>query len=278
MIERPREAPPRGEELRLVLDERFLGLDPDRWVPHYLPHWTTPERSRARFRLTNVGLELRIEHDQAPWRDEDGPLRVSNLQTATFSGQLGSSRGTHRHRADGLLVRTATPTRHLLTLVGGRVEVTASATRAPGCMLGLWLVGVEDADPRDAGEICLVELFADRIEPRTCTVLTGVKAHHDDRLVTSMHEIPLEIDACQPHVYAAEWGRGGVCVTVDDDEVFSTHQVLDYPLQLMLSLFELERGPSPDPRDYPRSATIHRVRAFVPQHSGGSTARGTMGQ
>ena len=33
-------------------------LSPARWVPHYLPHWTTPERSAARFDLTGATLRL----------------------------------------------------------------------------------------------------------------------------------------------------------------------------------------------------------------------------
>jgi hypothetical protein len=84
-------------------------LDQARWVDHYLPQWTTPERSLARYALTDDGLQLRIDADQLDWRPEDAPLRVSNIQTATFSGPLGSTRGTHRHRSDGLTVRTRHP-------------------------------------------------------------------------------------------------------------------------------------------------------------------------
>jgi hypothetical protein len=85
-------------------------LDPERWVDHYLPQWTTAERSQARYDLPGPGqppgLRLRIDADQLDWRPEDAPLRVSNLQTAVFSGPLRSTRGTHRHRQDGLTVRT----------------------------------------------------------------------------------------------------------------------------------------------------------------------------
>ena len=71
-----------------AFEEDFSGpeLDPGRWVAHYLPQWTTPERSAARFELTPGGLRLRIDADQPAWRVEDGGMRVSNLQTGTFSG------------------------------------------------------------------------------------------------------------------------------------------------------------------------------------------------
>lgn len=112
-----------------VEDDFAAGPRPDLWVAHWLPHWTTPERSAARFGYDTGagGLVLRIDQDQLDWRAEDAPLRVSNLQTGTFSGELGSSRGTHRHRLDGLRVRTPTPTRLLSAPVAGRVEITVSA-------------------------------------------------------------------------------------------------------------------------------------------------------
>ena len=63
----------------LELDEDFRGpeLDDRRWVEHYLPQWTTPERSAARYDLEAGQLRLRIDSDQPAWRVEDGEMRVS---------------------------------------------------------------------------------------------------------------------------------------------------------------------------------------------------------
>jgi hypothetical protein len=36
-----------GYELELCEDFAAPTLDPSRWVAHYLPQWTTPERSSA---------------------------------------------------------------------------------------------------------------------------------------------------------------------------------------------------------------------------------------
>ncbi|MEV6180492.1 hypothetical protein [Streptomyces sp. NPDC052015] len=76
-------------------------LSTDRWVDHYLPHWTLPERSRARYDLDDAGLRLRIDPDQPDWREEDAPLPVSNVQTGLFSGPVGSRPGTHREHQRG---------------------------------------------------------------------------------------------------------------------------------------------------------------------------------
>src|SRR3954469_1778289 len=69
----------------LVFADDFTGdrLDSSRWIPHYLPHWTTEERSAARFVLGDDGLRLLIDVDQPAWRPEDGQMRVSNIQTGS---------------------------------------------------------------------------------------------------------------------------------------------------------------------------------------------------
>ena len=86
---------------RLVLEfeDAFTSkrLDTAHWIPHYLPHWTSPERSRARYDFVDGALRLRIDADQPAWREADSGLRVSNLQTGSWSGVLGSTLGQHRH-------------------------------------------------------------------------------------------------------------------------------------------------------------------------------------
>src|SRR3954447_12788248 len=149
-------------------------LDSARWIPHYLPHWTTPERSAARFSLGGGELRLLIEADQPAWRPEDGPMRVSNIQTGSFSGPRGSTVGQHRHRED-LRVRTPQPLRRLWTPSSGLVEARLRASGDPTCMLAIWLVGVEDASPEGSGEICVAELFGSAIGPGRSQVRLGVK-------------------------------------------------------------------------------------------------------
>jgi hypothetical protein len=164
----------------LEFAEDFTGtqVDPRRWTAHYLPQWTTPDRSAARYDLNPGVLRLRIDADQPAWRPDDGELRVSNLQTGSFSGGVGSDRGTHRHRPD-LRVATAVPTRRQYTPSSGLVEARLRATPDPTCMLAAWLVGLEEAAPDQSGEICIAELYGSAVGPSGSTVRLGIKAHHD---------------------------------------------------------------------------------------------------
>lgn len=249
-------------------DERFDApeLDPALWIDHYLPQWTTPERSRARY-STGDGLTLRIEADQPHWREEDAPMRVSSIQTAVFSGEAGSERGTHRH-APGLVVRTRVEARTLWAPAGsGSVEAAMSASHDPDCMLAIWLVGVEDLSPDDSGEITVAELFGDAVRPGNSTVRLGVKAVNDPRLHTDVVDLHLPFDASETHTYGAEWDETGIRFVVDGEIVHTSEQRLGYALQLMIDLFELRPSREAGPMAYPKTATVAWVR-------GGSSGRG----
>jgi hypothetical protein len=250
-------------EYELVFAEDFDGpaLAEYRWVPHYLPQWTTPDRSAARYDLHPGELRLRIDADQPAWRPEDGELRVSNLQTGLFSGPAGSDRGTHRHRAD-LVVRSPQPTRRLFTPTGGLVEARLRASADPTCMLAIWLVGLEEDAPEDSGEICIAELYGSRVGPAGSSVRTGVKAHGDPRLREDMADVALDLDATGWHTYAAAWTGRTTRIYVDDELVRTVDQGTAYPLQLMLDLFEFPAGPGRDPVAYPKHGDVAAVRGY----------------
>jgi hypothetical protein len=245
------------------LSDDFTGpaLREDLWIDHYLPHWSTPERSRARYDLDAGGLRLRIDEDQLDWRPEDAPLRVSNLQTGNFSGPAGTGRGTHRHRPDGLTVRSPAPTRLLWTPSAGRIDLTVSAGLGEGTMLAAWLVGTEHLDPRDSGEICVFEIDAAAIGDSATTARIGIKAHHDDRLHEEMTEVAVPLNASRPHTWTVIWGPDGTVIGCEGVVAGRFGQAPGYPLVLMLDLFETG-GRSADPRLYPKSARIHRVRGW----------------
>jgi hypothetical protein len=255
------------------LDDDFAGsrLRDNLWVDHYLPHWSTPDRSRARYDLDDRdlvgrevagrGLGLRIDDDQLDWRSEDAPLRVSSLQTGTFSGPLGSQRGTHRHRPDGLTVRTATPTRLLWAPSAGRVDITVSASVDEGCMLAAWLVGTEHLTERDSGEVCVFEIDAAGVGAGSSRARCGVKAHHDDRLRTDMSEVVVAVNAAQPHTWTAIWRPEDTVIGCAGVVVKRSAQAPLYPQFLLINLWEI--GPRAQPASaYPKTARVHRVRGW----------------
>jgi Glycosyl hydrolases family 16 len=257
--------PPCRAGYELVFAEDFTGgaLDDRKWVAHYLPHWTTPDRSAARYDLLPGRVRLRIDADQPAWLPEGDGLRVSNLQTGSFSGPLGSPRGQHRHRLD-LTVVSPQPTRRLFTPTAGLVEARLRASADPSCMLAVWLVGFEEDAPEQSGEICIAELYGDRIGPGGSAVRLGIKAHHDPRLREDMTDVHLDLDATGWHTYAAAWGARQTSFYVDDRLVRTVSQGLDYPLQLMIDLFEFPTDQARDPSAYPKTGDVGPVRGYRP--------------
>lgn len=247
----------------LDFEESFDGkeLDLDRWLPHYLPHWSSRKRSAARYEITDGTLQLRIDADQDPWcPDLDGAVRVSSLQTGAFAGPLGSGIGQHRFNPNAV-VREEQPNVRLYTPQFGRVELRAKASADPQTMAALWMIGYEDEHERSA-EICVCEIFGRDVGSNGVRVGMGVHPFGDSRIVDDFSREPLPIDAGNFHVYAAEWTRDGVMFFVDGDTVKRVNQSPDYPMQLMLGIYEFPDAGERDPTEYPKTFVVDYVRGY----------------
>ncbi len=221
------------------VDEVFAGdtLDPELWWPHYLPHWSSRALTAARYRV-GVGLELRIDADTEPWAPEwDGDVRVSHLQTGQGAAEAGSDAGQHRFR-EGLIVREPQQERRLWVPHFGVIAARLAAVRHPDAMVAFWPTGFEDS-PEKSGEICIAEIFGSEMDDTGGWVGVGVKAHHDPRLSDDIEKIRVDSDLTEPHEYAVEWSPDRLRFFIDGRWVKTVAQRIDYPVQLMLDLFEL---------------------------------------
>jgi hypothetical protein len=247
----------------LEFDETFASdeLDRSRWLPHYLPHWSSRERSAARYRLGDGVLRLLIEEDQEPWSPElDGELRVSSLQTGVFAGALGSTVGQHRFHAEAV-VREEQENLRLYTPQYGRIEIRARATDDPRSMVALWLIGYGDT-PERSGEICVCEIFGRDVGADAALVGVGVHPFGDPKLVDDFEQVRVSVDARLFHVYAAEWTPESVTFFVDGEAVKHVGQSPDYPLQLMLDIYEFPAEAGEPPGTYPKEFVVDYVRGY----------------
>jgi hypothetical protein len=249
-----------GDGWSLVADDRFAGpeLDVSVWLPSYLPQWTTRERAAARYRLAADGLHLRIEDDQPAWSEAlDGPLRVSSLQTGLYAGPVGSRTGQHRVHPEATVLEEWQPVR-LLTPRFGAVAVTASWTPHPDQMVALWMIGYEDRRERSA-EICVAEIFGAEVGGQEALVGMGLHPFADPGIVDDFEKVRVEIDIRRPHEYGVVVTPGRVRFFVDGGEVKRSAQAPDYPMQIMLSIFDFRRGATEVPR---RPFVIQRFRCW----------------
>jgi glycosyl hydrolase family 16 len=248
----------------LEFEDTFDGdaLDASRWIPHYLPHWSSREQAAARYEIGGGSLRLLIEDDQQAWCPEfDGDVRVSSLQTGSLAGAPGSAIGQHRFNSEAV-VREAQPAIRLYTPQYGVVEMRAKATDDPLNMVALWMIGYED-EPERSAEICICEIFGRDVAADHAAVGMGVHPFGDPRIVDEFAAETLPIDAREFHVYAAEWTLEHVAFFVDDQHIKTVDQSPAYPMQLMLSIYEFAGEPST--RGYPKRFTVDYVRGYRPR-------------
>ena len=206
------------------MDESFLetfdgsDLDGSRWLPHYLPQWSSRAESAAAYEVAGSELRLSIPLDQGLWcaGTHAKPLRVSGVQSGVFSGPVGSTIGQQPFVADQV-VRAEQPAWWGWTPELGRIEVRARMGLAQTSMASVWMVGLEDS-PERCGEICLFEVFGNTIaaDGSSADVGTGLHPFRDPSLVEEFSADQQLIDVRQPHTYAVEWRPEGVTFLLDD--------------------------------------------------------------
>lgn len=233
--------------------ETFDGADLDRsvWLPHYLPMWSSLERTKADYALTEAGLRLYISPDAPLWCPEvhDEPLRVSAIQSGNRSGPVGSTDGQQRidavhtvqqaqDRFEGWL-----PTR-------GTMSIRCKMELSPRSMAAMWLNGFEDS-PEESGELCVFEVFGKSIEGRSAEIGVGVKSLEDPRLKQDFVDPRLAIAVEDFHTYSVRWEPGTAEFSVDGEVVHTSPQAPSYPMQIMIAVFDFPAWPSANPEHVP---------------------------
>jgi beta-glucanase (GH16 family) len=252
---------------KLEFQDEFDGttIDESKWFPYYLPHWSSRERSKPRYALTGEKLQLRIDEDQLPWTEEyDGKLRVSSLQTACFSGPVGSSRGQLIFKS-GLVVREVQPTVKLYTPHYGYFETRFKAVPIPGYMCAFWMIGLGER-PEESGEICIAEIFGQNISATESQINFGVHPFQDPAIKDEFYENKFPIDAANFHIYAAEWTPTHIDFFIDNVKVKTIYQSHTYPMQFMLNIYERPDLLTPESRKtpFPKVMEVDYVRAYQP--------------
>jgi hypothetical protein len=251
----------------LDFEDRFDcgALDRSRWLPHYLPQWSSAAASAARYELTDERLHLLIEAEQQPWcPDLDGPTKVSSLQTGVYAGPVGSSIGQHRFNR-AAIVREAQRNVRLYTPQYGVFALRAKAVDDPRCMVSLWMIGYEDHPDRSA-EICICEIFGKNVDARSAAIGMGVHPFGDPAISDDFEEVRLPIDVREFHEYAGEWAPDRVSFFVDGRPTRTVNQSPGYPMQFMLGIYEFGDEGASGP--YPKRFTVDWFRAYRPIDAG----------
>jgi hypothetical protein len=247
-------------EVRFRDDFHGTGLDRSVWLPHYLPAWSSRDATLASHRVEGGRLVLDVPVDHPRWcaDDHDPPLRVSGIQSGSWSGPVGSTRGQQRFR-EGQTVREEQPRFEGWLPASGRVEIRCAMDLSHRSMAALWLSGFED-DPgqEQCGEICVVEVFGNALGDGSAEVGMGIKAFRDPALTQDFAAPRLDLDVAERHTYAVDWDQEAATFSVDDVEVRRCPRPPTYPLQLMVAVFDFpEWSTGDDDHLVPRLVVDH---------------------
>jgi len=255
---------------RLEFHDEFDGatLDTTKWLPFYLPQWSSRAQSAPRYVMKNSQLILQITQDQLPWCPEfDGGVRCSSLQTGVFAGPVGSAIGQHRFNK-ACVVREAQTNARTYTPQYGYFELRAKGLRTSGSLAALWMIGYEDTPERSA-EITVCELAGTRTSPTRSSIRYGVHPFADPAITDEFYEDPFDIDTAQFHLYAVEWTPAHIDYYLDNVKIRTIDQSPAYPMQFMLNLYELPfvgtwTGEINLNDPYPKEFAVDYFRAYQP--------------
>jgi hypothetical protein len=250
--------PPTKPDYILQWHDEFDGaiLDTSKWIPYYLPQWSSREQSRPNYLLHDGTLVLQITETQQPWCPE-----FDGIQTGLFAGPVGSKHGQLQFHPD-LVVREAQTNTRLYTPRYGYVECRAKCSNVPGNHVSLWMIGYEDI-PEHSGEICMFEVFGKDVRSASATVCYGVHPWGDKTLTDEFYRDSIDMDATTFHIYALEWTPSHIDFYVDHQIMRRIHQSPNYPFQIMLSIFE--RPDRDQNAAYPKEFVVDYVRVYQPQ-------------
>jgi Glycosyl hydrolases family 16 len=121
------------------------------------------------------------------------------------------------------------------------------------------MIGYEDAPERSA-EICVCEIFGSEVTPERAVVGMGVHPHGDPAVTDDFAKVEVGVDVREMHTYAVEWLPDRIGFLIDGELRKLVRQSPDYPMQLMLGLYEFG-GPHAGDR-YPKELVVEHVRGY----------------
>lgn len=240
-------------------------LDTSKWVPYYLPQWSSREKSKANFKIENDQLKLIIDEKTQPWCPEfNGDVKCSSLQTGLYAGPVNSQQGQHRF-SEKCVVREEQKILQHYTPTYGYFEIRAKALATKNVVCAFWMIGFEE-HPNQSAEICIMEIKGNNIEGNRAVNGYGVHPFGDPTIKDAFFETPMTFDPTLFNVYAAEWKPDVIDFYLNGKLINRVYQTIDYPMQFMLNIYEvpIKEELGVEELRYPKEFVIDYVRTYQP--------------
>lgn len=227
--------PTAKEGYTLDFQEEFDGttLDTSKWLPYYLPHWTSDrENAKARYTVSNGVLTERLDPDTPSWNPKyDGTVKISSIQTYNkdWWHRFNPAMPNDHHEPDfnGYTTQYGYfETRARLSDVGG------------GGHQALWLVGTRDTSSASANsEIDFIETFFS--EPDTWRIAAHGWGDPEflGSWVLSQDPVPSGEPTKEYHVYGMEWTPTELKFYYDNQLYKTINDAPNMPMGMILGIY-----------------------------------------
>jgi len=257
-------APWDKEGYTLVMHDEFDTpvLNEGLWFKWYLPHWSTREKTLARYELKDGKLILKIEPDQVPWDPEhDGKTVISGVQTA-------NKNWLHKWSKDYQDIKTSEPLVENYMQKYGYFEIRAKTQKGSGIHSAWWMIGLQD-DAKNwdySKKTTEVDIF-EILGKRTDQALFNNHVWNDPDTKERSNYVDLGFDSSEDfHVYGFEWNENNMSFYVDGVLKRTMDTSVPYAMLTMMSLYEKRHGGWTGPFDetvpYPKKFEIDYFRAY----------------
>jgi len=257
--------PIKMKNYKLIFNEEFslAELNTNNWIPFYLPQWSSRAMSKPNYEIENGCLSLQIVENQKPWCPEfNGEVKCSSIQTGVFAGKLGSKIGQHKFFNPNCVVREEQKTEQKFVPQYGYFEMKAKFAATKSEVVALWMIGFEDS-PEKSSELCIMEIKGWNIKKNKAKIGMGIHQFNDPKLTEDFSENEYKMDVTEFHVYAAEWTKDKIVVLIDNIIVKEINQSPDYPMQIMLGIYEIpDKMINKTERKYPKEFIVDYVKGY----------------
>lgn len=261
------ETPQRPGYLLTASDE-FNSTDVNRTLfsDEYLPHWSAPGESTARYEVSHGTLKLRIDRDQQPWDPRyDGSTRVSSLQTFNRDYQHAWTKYPDVYR-------------HVTPFYGhiqkyGYFELRAKVAPGAGVHSAWWMTGVQqdqatgvNARAKESGEVDIFEILG-RGGASEALMSTHTWGDLFGLWPTRTNFSDGSDYSAQWHTYGFDWTRDHMDLYIDGKLVHHSAQSPNYPMVTYIGVYEKREqsswtGPYDPSVPYPKTFEVDYFRAY----------------
>ncbi|MEV4063036.1 family 16 glycosylhydrolase [Nonomuraea dietziae] len=251
--------PPSKTGYTLDFQEEFDGtsLNTSKWLPYYLPHWTSNrENAKARYTVADGVLTQRLDADTPAWNPAyDGTVKISSIQTYNkdWWHRFNSSMPNDHHEPDF----------NGYTTKYGYFEVRAKlADVGGGGHQALWLVGTDDTTSASRNpEIDFIETFFSK--PDTWRI--AAYGWGDPNFLSSwkLYEdpVPSGNPTQEYHVYGMEWTPTELKFYYDNQLYKTINDAPNMPMGMIMGIYT-DAGSGQHNDVWPKSWSVDYVRVF----------------